>query len=301
MVIAHELLVEKKVGPAKAVAQELLARGATSELVHKCTVIRAARHVANAKGEPIRALRGKPVKALSNATIQKRLNFCLKEQARVTWRTVMFTDRKRFLFSFPGTCVHPVTWVKRGERREALTVNHPLCVNVYAGLTWYGVTKLHIVAGTSKHKTTYTNKKGGVAKNITQAEYVAVLTQTLLPGGEEIFCSHHAKAWTFQQDNDPTHAHAHAIIKQYNEEHGTSISMLPNWPPSSPDLSPIENVWGIIQSRVDAKGCKSFPEFEATLHAEWEAIKGETSFNLLQSVRSRIKDCIECGGKKTKY
>ena len=34
------------------------------------------------------------------------------------------------------------------------------------------------------------------------------------------------------------------------------------WPPHSPDLSPIENVWGIVQREVDAMGCKGFNEFE---------------------------------------
>ena len=43
--------------------------------------------------------------------------------------------------------------VRRGSTRQAATVNHPQCVNVYAGITKYGVTKLHVVAGSSKHKT----------------------------------------------------------------------------------------------------------------------------------------------------
>jgi len=35
---------------------------------------------------------------------------------------------------------------------------------------------------------------------------------------------------------------------QFNEENKCSISLLPGWPPSSPDLSPIENLWGIGQN-----------------------------------------------------
>ena len=300
-VVAYDLLVEDKIGPAKVVANLLKSRGLTEHVVHKTTVIRAAKIVAKSKGEVIRTLRGRPQKALTAATIEKRLNFCFHNQLRTTWRTVMFTDRKRFIFAYPGTCVHHVTWVKRGERREAFTPNHPLCVNVYAGLTWYGVNKLHIVAGSSKHKTTFKNKKGSVAKNVTQAEYKEVLMETLLPEAERIFRSNGASSWTFQQDNDPAHRNAGMIIDQYNREHATNIKLLENWPPSSPDLSPIENLWGIVQSNVDAKGCKTFAEFATAVHTEWKAVTRQRSMSLVCSIRRRIEKCIHNGGSITNY
>ena len=31
----------------------------------------------------------------------------------------------------------------------------------------------------------------------------------------------------------------------------TEMTLLPNWPPNSPDLSPIENVWSMVQELVD--------------------------------------------------
>lgn len=214
--LTYELLVEGKIGTAKVVANELHARGLTKQVAHRSTIVRCAKAIAKSKGETIRAVRGRPRKALAAATIQKRLLFCTLNQTRSTWRTVMFTDRKRFTFTYPGTCVHAVTWVKRGEVREAYTPNHPLCVNVYAGLTWYGVTKLHIVAGTSKHKSIFKNKKGSVARNITQEEYKAVLMETLLPEGERIFRSQNVSSWTLQQDNDPSHKKACMIVDAYN-------------------------------------------------------------------------------------
>lgn len=299
--MAYNLLVEDKVGTARTVAHELLARGITNQLVHKRTIVRAAKKIAQLQGESIRAVRGKPVKALTAATIQKRLDFCFANTSRTTWRTVMFTDRKRFHFTFPGTSVLPVTWLKRGDQREAYTPNHPLCVNVYAGLTWYGVTKLHIVAGASQHKSLYKTKQGRVARNITQAEYSAVLMQTLLPEGQRIFCTHNVRAWTLQQDNDPAHKNACMVINKYNNEHDTIISMLQNWPPSSPDLSPIENLWAIVQAKLDEKGCKTFEEFQAALNYEWQAVSTKLSVSLIRSVRARIALCIGTGGKRTKY
>ena len=45
------------------------------------------------------------------------------------------------------------------------------------------MTKLHIVAGTTGHKTAHLNQKGSMARNITASEYKEVLEQTLLPEG----------------------------------------------------------------------------------------------------------------------
>jgi hypothetical protein len=45
--------------------------------------------------------------------------------------------------------------------------NRPQVVNIYAGITKFEVIAVHVVAGTSKHKTSYKKKKGGGAKNIT--------------------------------------------------------------------------------------------------------------------------------------
>ena len=41
------------------------------------------------------------------------------------------------------------------------------------------------------------------------------------------------------------------------------------WPPNSPDLSPIENVWGIIQARLDKRQFKNFEDYKSGLLEEW--------------------------------
>jgi hypothetical protein len=60
-----------------------------------------------------------------------------------------------------------VAWVKVGSQRVAPRVNHAMVVNMYAGITKFGVAKPHLVAGTSKHMSIYFNKKVQTSKNIT--------------------------------------------------------------------------------------------------------------------------------------
>ena len=72
-----------------------------------------------------------------------------------------------------------------------------------------------------------------------------VLHKTLLPEGTRMFTMQGFNTWYLQQDNDPTHGVAREVVKQWNAMKGSSVQLLPNWPPSSPDLDIIKNVWGM--------------------------------------------------------
>ena len=297
---AFNLLFNEDVGGASAAAREVHAAGLTPRLVHRTTVSRAAHRMARERGERVDVLTGKPRKKLSDATVQKRLAFCTANLGR-NWDNVMFTDRKKFPFSYPGVKVQPVTWALRGKKREAPSVNHALVVNVYAGITRHGVTDFHVVAGTSKQQSTYKNKKGQGARNITAAEYGNVVKATLLPEGRRMFSCQGVSTWILQQDNDPTHKAAIPVVAEWNAQHGSSISLLKNWPPSSPDLSPIENFWGYLERKMDAKGCLTFEEFKAALYQEAKATPSDVFSNLVGSMKKRMADCIRRGGEKTSH
>ena len=91
----------------------------------------------------------------------------------------MITDRKKFFFRYPGSVVKRVEWLRKGERRIASRPNNSQAVNMYAGITKHGVTKPHLVTGTSKMATTFKNMKGIAARNITSQEYETVCLETL--------------------------------------------------------------------------------------------------------------------------
>jgi Homeodomain-like domain len=297
---ALDLLLVGEVGGAQDAA---VALQSTNRVVSKHTIIRAARAAAVERGIRLRALRGKPQKLLSAASRQRRLAFCTANRKR-SWKAVLFTDRKKFLFRYPGTKVHPVSWVADDGERRAHQVNHAHQVNVYAGISVHGMTKLHVVAGTTGHKTQHKTKQGKDAKNITSSEYKQVLERTLLPEGRRLFASQGISSWVFQQDNDPTHKMAAEIIRAFNYKQGSSITLLENWPPSSPDLSLIENVWGILQARMDKAGCKTFPAFKAALVNEAARLTEELPCmckNLFDSMPKRVMMCIQKGGDYTKH
>ena len=156
---------------------------------------------------------------------------------------------------------------RKGSNARSYSPNKPMRVNVYAAITKHGITNLALVAGTSKLKTKLKNKKGAEAKNITAAEYAHVLQNTLLPECGKKFQEVGIMTWVFQQDNDPTHKKtAPDVITKWNLDNpGQNVTLLPNWPPNSPDLNIIENVWAWAQAKVDATVCHNFVEFQATV------------------------------------
>jgi transposase len=226
---ACDMLLDGQVSGATEVAERLHTEGLThsSKPVHRTTVTRHAKARAAARGTPIAIYRGKPRRQLSKATMAKRLAFC-KANRTTNWTRVMFTDRKKFLLRYPGSKVKRVQWVRKGHHPVADIVNRPMAFNVYAGITKYGMTKVHVVAGTSHRKSAFKNKKGDTSRNITAAEYEDVLSSTLLPEGKKIFNKVGLSSWVLQQDNDPSHKKASAAATAaWNQgSQGNHVSVL---------------------------------------------------------------------------
>lgn len=297
---AYELLHSNETGGAGDVAAQLVSLGTTKGEVHKTTVLRAVREHGKKIGRPLVVMRGRPMLQLSPMTIKKRLAFALANKKRC-WDRVMFTDRKRFYFYYPGAKVRPFAYKVRGERWEAPGPNHPQSLNIYLGITRVGVTQIHIVAGTSNHTTTYTTKQGKGARGITAAEYRDVVSKTFLPQGQLLLGGRGANSWILQQDNDPTHRVAPTTVEKYNKAYSSSVSVLAPWPPHSPDLNIIENVWSWVDREVRAKGCKTFAEFKAAVREVVKSVPKSMLTNLYKSIPKRLAEVIRVKGGRTGY
>ena len=82
---------------------------------------------------------------------------------------------------------------------------------------------------------------------------------------------------------------------RYLETKGFVI--LRDWPARSPELSPIENMWAIIQRRVDLRGPTDADELWKMVKEEWEAVTDEEARALVGSFRARLKRCVSAGGQ----
>ncbi|UYV81986.1 hypothetical protein LAZ67_21000298 [Cordylochernes scorpioides] len=90
----------------------------------------------------------------------------------------------------------------------------------------------------------------------------------------------------YQQDN--ARPHTARISQQALQD----VQMLP-WPPYSPDLSPIEHVWDIIERRLHAlPQPASEDELWQMVEREWRAIPQDAIRTLIDSLPRRVAACI---------
>ena len=102
----------------------------------------------------------------------------------------------------------------------------------------------------------------------------------------------------FQHDNATPHA-AH-LTKKYLEEEEIPIL---EWPPMSPDLNPIENVWANLQRKV-YEGGKTYTNTDdlwCTIQDAFFTITKEEVENLYLSMRNQMIKVLEKQGEKTGY
>jgi transposase len=104
-----------------------------------------------------------------------------------------------------------------------------------------------------------------------------------------------------QQDNAPSHASRYS--KAWLEQQGFSDKKLMDWPPQSPDLSPIENYWSILKQKVYENGRQFSSKdqlWKAILDAK-EEIEPEQVANLVSSMDRRLLEVIRRDGAHIGY
>jgi transposase len=102
----------------------------------------------------------------------------------------------------------------------------------------------------------------------------------------------------FQQDNDPKHTSAKA--SKALEELGLEVL---DWPPQSPDLNPIEELWRHLKLRLGKYPAppEGIEELWARVQKEWKDIPSDVVSNLVESMPRRIQAVLRARGGHTKY
>ena len=141
-----------------------------------------------------------------------------------------------------------------------------------------------------------TNGGSRVSQNkLTSHTYCQFLKSFLEPWLEDVPLSR-LRNLIYMHDDAPSHA-AKATT-QYLESIGFKNKTMMIWPPNSPDLNPMENLWSIIKQRVYADG-KQYSSKDTL----WEAIKQAADSiprflirKLTEPVNERFFDIIRLNG-----
>lgn len=92
--------------------------------------------------------------------------------------------------------------------------------------------------------------------------------------------------------------HTSRSTKNWLSSNNISVA---SWPPNSPDLNPIENVWGLMKREVERQNPRNMIDLEKIIDNVWDGLTIKYFKTLFQSIPRRIQSCIALKGEKTKY
>jgi len=112
--------------------------------------------------------------------------------------------------------------------------------------------------------------------------------------------------YLFMQDNAPCHKSAEVL--EFLEENHVPVM---EWPPQSPDLNPIENLWVALKDRFHRRFIEMFNHPSKSLEARyrysevlqevWYSQRHELVDVLIESMPRRVQAVLEAKGGWTKY
>jgi hypothetical protein len=96
----------------------------------------------------------------------------------------------------------------------------------------------------------------------------------------------------FQQDG----ARAHMARSTTAYLRGKGVETVENWPPYSPDLNPIEQLWKILNDRIAEHAPNTFSALKEVAIAEWGALPQSMIDKLVLSFATKVEACRAAKG-----
>jgi len=180
---------------------------------------------------------------ISERNLVKRRNYCLANRNVILNQDVLFTDETMFELNRNTTKVFKF---KKDSMPDLEKLSTWIRQMAWAGISWRGKTKIIFIDGWINNKR-YIDLLKNVRKNILD----------LFP--EEFY---------FVQDNARPHVHKLSLryIRRWITPH------VKDHPPQSPDLNPIELVWGRLKNMVEARRPRDKNELKNAILECWEEI-----------------------------
>lgn len=223
-----------------------------------------------------RVARCKP--GLSEDTIRKRLSFAEGYNA-MDWSQVLFSDEK--IFWGEGFCGRAFVRRPVGAALDPQYVRtkkaHPVKVNVWACFAESGQGYIHIFN-----------------ENLDANLQKQILVDNLFQSAGKLMDP--AKEWFFLHDNDKKFKSK--VVQEWLES--KSVRCI-DFPPYSPDLNPIENLWAVLACEVEKTHCPTVEALQDCVAEVWANACKPLMAELVASMPRRIAAVLVAKGKHTDY
>jgi hypothetical protein len=132
--------------------------------------------------------------------------------------------------------------------------------------------------------------------------YIEILEEVLLPSVRTIYPEEEMEQIVLVQDN--CSIHTARIVQDWFEDHPELVVLI--WPSKSPDLNPIENLWGQMvfnwNNPPERVQFRTVAELDENVTRVWENMRGrDYCQNMVDGMRQRLQECIDNRGYYTHY
>ena len=212
-----------------------------------------------------------------------------KNYTTFDWATVVWSDESNFEIGF-STRKQP-QWIQNCTKRngKSLVITRPTVpgnrrkVGIWGAFSGAGTSDLYVLpqGATMNHQL-----------------YLEVLENNLLPFIEKTKQKFPGKSVIFMQDG--ARYHWHKDVKEWFLNHDIETMI---WPPQSPDLNPIEHIWGNMKKELSMKNpyVTSYVEMTFILSNLWFDLKQVYLNKLIESMPRRVHDVMINHGGNTSH
>jgi len=212
---------------------------------------------------------------------KKRVKFA-KDYMNHDWTKTLMTDECDFEL-FPTTNPHnDVVWSDNPSSVPPVElVSHSPKLSVWAGAWHGGKTRLVFYEGT-----------------LGSAQYVEILKKAL-PDFNAL--TERKPGWTFQPDG--ASPHKAAATNRWLEDHVPNyITSGPtgDWPPNSPDLNWMDNVWAIMKERLEERPPATLDALRKRIKKIWKELDQKDVQSMVKGMKKRLQGVVKGNGESLK-
>ena len=221
--------------------------------------------------------RRKPLLKLAHKKARKQFAQDMQSKTMDYWKHILWSDETKFnLFGSDGV---QHVWRRPGEEYQhncvLPTVKHGGgSVMIWGCMSAAGTREMRFIEGIMDSKM-----------------YCDILMQNMKP-----FLKKLGRTAVFQHDNDPKHTSkmTTAFLKK------SKVKVM-KWPSMSPDLNPIEHLWGILKRKVEERQVSNIRQLREVIMEKWKNIPATTCTALVNSMPRRVQAVLDNNGAHTKY
>jgi uncharacterized protein (DUF2267 family) len=217
----------------------------------------------------------KRVQRLSKKHREKRIEYATKMMDS-DWRSVLFTDEKSFWLGTGKVN----TWQQLDHRDIEEFEKYTPKLHVWGSIGYYFKTPLFFFEE---------NMNGIVPGHHLSTTSPKILRSRL----SKVL----RKKWHFLQDNDPKHKAKNSMVL-LRELTGNRIY---NHPPNSPDFNVMEDVWSYLDREVRGTKITTIRGLKQKLQQLWKDLPWTKFRPSVNSMRTRLQQCLDRQGARTDY